>query len=163
MEKKWTADEKFIFEGTGVYSITGGRNYYKKNKGKAIVAVLHGKNFTYPCLISTNPDYVINTCSYNTGNIGKYKHTIEYMGMTWYFAVGMYGWTERQSSSGYAPRIDCPTLVYTQYQKMMELMLKTANVRPAYSQRISEDVKNTILNNQLIRTYCTTATTIEEE
>ena len=59
IEDRWTADESFIFENSGVFSITGGRHYYKKNKGKAIVVVVRGSNYTYPCLLSTNPEYVV--------------------------------------------------------------------------------------------------------
>lgn len=162
MENRWTADEKYIFEKTGTYSVTGGRTYYKKNPGKAIVAVVVGSNYTWPCLISTNPDYIKNYCSYNPSAIGGHNTTVQYLGMTWYFAVGQYGWTQNTSSSGFAPRMSTSEFTTKQTDKIALKVLQKADVKIAYSQRVLDNVKNTIINNELIQKYCTSAM-IEEE
>ena len=162
MENRWTADEKYVFEKSGAYSVTGGRTYYKKNPGKTIVAVACGSSYTYPCLISTNPDYVVNYCSYSPSKIGNYGTTVQYLGMTWYFAVGHYGWTQSTSSSGFAPRVSTAGIAYNDRTKMALKILQQADVKMALSLRILDNVKNTIVNNELIQKYCTSAM-IEEE
>lgn len=127
-EDLWTADSKYIFEEAGAFSVVGGRTYYKKNAGKAIVAVARTTDgHTYPWLISTNQEYVTHYCSYNTSHISNDATTIEYLGLTWYCVRALYGFNESHTPSGFAVMVQCSTYS-TNYAQVALEILKAASV-----------------------------------
>lgn len=82
----WTADESYISETAGELLCTlSGRNYYKYNDTKALVAYWCGGNYTGPILVSTDPDAVSYKTNYNS-SINTYSGTVTYENVTWYYS-----------------------------------------------------------------------------
>ena len=91
---------------------------------------------------------------FDTSYIGYFNATIEYLGLTWYFAIGAYGWLRQESSSGYAPIVNTGNIdPYSQAQEIVLMILKTANIKLLYSESVKKSIKDTILNNKLFQEY----------
>ena len=163
IEDRWTADESFIFEDSGIITNIDYRNYYKINKGKAIIVIASaykadGTPVTTPCIVSTNPDYVKSYCSYNTNYIASFSDSLNYQGLTWYFCEIPYGFLSHYTYvliSGFAKVISINALWEAKYRQDILLeILKAANVRLLYSQSIKNSIKDKILNNKLFQEHC---------
>lgn len=64
-----------------------GRNYFKTNSEMAIIAYTTKNNYTFPVLVSINPNAVTYGTSVNATTF-PYKDTNEIDGQTWYIAAG---------------------------------------------------------------------------
>lgn len=110
-EDLWSVPDGYAYEGTGVISTIRGRTYNKKNEGKAIVANVNSTtdNATYCYLISTNQNYIIGSCSYDSSELGTVNASFDYKGFTWYISVIPYGFNtiETISSEYKTFTIDC--------------------------------------------------------
>lgn len=110
-EDLWSVPDGYAYEGTGVISTIRERTYNKKNEGKAIVANVNSTtdNATYCYLISTNQNYVIGYCSYDSSELGTVNASFDYKGFTWYISVIPYGFNiiETISSEYKTFTIDC--------------------------------------------------------
>ena len=161
IEDRWTADESFIFEDSGIIINMYGRNYYKNNKGKAIVAVIRRylpdtRFYVSPFLISTNQKYVDSCCDYNV-HLHSSIYSLKYKGLMWYIAQIPYGFFDGNDATGFAKTIainNIPSNDDEDLENVFLAIVKTANVRLTYSQNIHNGVKDKILNNSLFQKYC---------
>ena len=173
IEDRWTANESFIFEDSGVFSILTQYNriYTKINKGKTITAVIHtSDNWTLPCLMSTNSEYVKSSCKcyydnntiISDSNNINFGTSIKYLGLTWYFAVAPWGVEYITNPDGFASTISVdasysPGFTTPQDSEMKKLalgLLKASNVRLLYSKSFKNSIKDKILNNKLFQEHC---------
>ena len=161
IEDRWTADESFIFEDSGIIINMYERSYYKNNKGKAIVAVIRRylpdkRLYVSPFLISTNQNYVDGYCDYNT-YLHSSVYSLKYKGLIWYIAQIPYGFFDGNNATGFAKTIvinNIPSNNDEDLENVFLAIVKAANVRLTYSQNIHNGVKDKILNNSLFQKYC---------
>jgi uncharacterized repeat protein (TIGR02543 family) len=101
----WEAENvEYLMADTGNMCIINGREYYKVNTGRAIIGTAYyyipSANWsgTGPILVSTDPDTVVNNCSYLPSDLFEYSISFEYLGLTWYAAESGYLWEGNHSS-----------------------------------------------------------------
>lgn len=101
----WEAENvEYLMADTGNMCVINGRDYYKVNTGRAIIGTAYyyipSANWsgTGPILVSTDPDTVVNNCSYLPSDLFEYSISFEYLGLTWYAAESGYLWEGNHSS-----------------------------------------------------------------
>ena len=95
-------------DGTGYMCTINGRDYYKKNEGKALCGVFYYSysGYTGPIIVSDNEEAVTYYTSYNSEYCFVSSESFEYKGITWYISATDYFWEGDHSSSGFAPKLD---------------------------------------------------------
>lgn len=95
--KEINPDSPFYMDTAGRFVTYGGRGYNKSNDGLAYCGAFYSStnNWTYPILVSTNPDAVRYTTT--SGGGWDYIGTVEFHNQTWYYNGGYYAFGGNQS------------------------------------------------------------------